>query len=75
MHGLFVLFPTGDDGRKRVGINLEEIASFRSHEVVSYSYQEWVLVTLKSGKEHDLRITLAEFQKKIEDAQRLVEEI
>jgi hypothetical protein len=65
---VFIQFPAGKDGRDRVAINVEEIASYRSHEVVSYSYREWVLVTLKSGKEHDLHITMSEFEKMIEAA-------
>jgi hypothetical protein len=67
---ILVRFPAGADGKDRVAINIGEIASFRSHTVTSYSYQEWTLVTLKSGKEHDLNISMDEFQKRIEDAQR-----
>ena len=60
--------PCGDEGKDRVVILVDEIASYRSHTVVSYSYQTWTLITLKSGKEHDCRVDVPELTKMIRKA-------
>jgi hypothetical protein len=63
----FITASTGPDGRDEVSINVEEIASYRSHVVTSYSYQEWTLVSLKNGTQHDCRITKRDFEKKLRE--------
>ncbi|NUS01985.1 MAG: hypothetical protein HOV97_05410 [Nonomuraea sp.] len=62
----FLTMPTGHDGRDEVSINIEEIASFKGHTKVSYSYEDWTLVTLKNGVQHDCRIKKAEFERRLQ---------
>ena len=70
----FIRLPTGSDGRDTVAINVDEIASYREHTVVSYSYQQWTKVTLKSGVEHDCGISLAEFERRVAQARLQLED-
>lgn len=61
----FINLPTGRDGRDEVAINPHEIASYRSHTVVSYSYEDWTEIVLKNGLRHDCRISKREFEKRL----------
>lgn len=53
---IFVCFPTATG---EVSILVSEIASMRSHVVISDSH-EWTEFTLKSGVKHDCRVSKAD---------------
>lgn len=53
-----ISLPMAND--QEVDINVHEIAALREHTVVSYSYQQWTEVTLKSGAKFDCFKTKAE---------------
>ena len=64
----FVKVPTDAESKHFVAINIEDIASYGTHTVVSYSYQEWTRVVLKGGKEFDCFISGADFEKALAKA-------
>lgn len=64
---IFVTLPTGSDGRDTVSINISEVASYRGHTVVSYSYEDWTEIVLKNGVRHDCRVSHSEFEKRMAD--------
>lgn len=65
---IFISCPIGTDGRDSVSINVEQIASYQSHVVTSYSYVDYTLVTLHNGIQHDCRISKANFELLLADA-------
>lgn len=63
-----VELPCGSDGKDRVTIFVSEIASYRGHTVVSYSYQDWTEVTLKNGVKYDCKVSHRDFTDMIRKA-------
>lgn len=63
-----IQLPCGPDGKHKVTILVSEIASYESHTVVSYSYEEWNRVTLKNGVQHDCKVSHDTLTKMIREA-------
>lgn len=61
----FIKFPTSGDNRRpgEVAIDIDEIASYEEFQVVSYTYERWTRVTLKtSGVQHECNVPMGVFE-------------
>lgn len=58
--------PVGERGQ--VDISVREIAAMHEHTVVSYTYEKWTEITLKSGKTFDCRVDLKTVRDRIKRA-------
>ncbi len=60
----FIVLPVG--GGDQVGINVDEIAAFRGFvKTTTYFVENWTMVSLRSGEQHEVKATFDEVVKRI----------